>query len=136
MIPERLKQLIVRSIRRARSKHGFALVETLAAVAILAVIGVGILGGLTLSTRVMGKTDMDEKAKDLAVAQMELIKNQPYSDTEYEKDNTLFPADSSYNAEITVQSLKSDGSLQQITIQIYNRDKLVSELSGYKANNE
>jgi hypothetical protein len=112
------------------------MVETLAAVAILAVIGVGVLGGLTLSTKIMGKTDIDEKAKDLAVAQMELIKGQDYSADGYTKDTGLFPDDSPYDAEITILSLKTDDSLQQITVKVSNNGKLVSELSGYKANND
>jgi prepilin-type N-terminal cleavage/methylation domain-containing protein len=67
-----------------KSEKGFGLIEVLVAIAILATAGVAFLGGLTVSTKILIKTDTRETARDLAIAQMEYVKSMPYSTNDWQ----------------------------------------------------
>jgi prepilin-type N-terminal cleavage/methylation domain-containing protein len=113
------------------ANRGFSMVEVLAAVAILATIGVALLAGLNLSTRVMMKIDSNQSAKDMAVAQMEYVKNLPFSAT-YAPDSSLTPAGSRYSVEIITSPLKPDNSLQKVTIRVLKGGQTVVQLDDYR----
>jgi type II secretory pathway pseudopilin PulG len=106
-------------------------VEILAAVAILATIGTALLSGLMLSTKVMMKIDADQTAKDLAVAQIEYVKNLPFSTT-YNPDDTLIPVGSSYTVDISTTSLKPDNNLQKVTIRVIKAGQTIVQLDDYR----
>jgi prepilin-type N-terminal cleavage/methylation domain-containing protein len=116
---------------RRNSDKGFTMIETLVAVAILATVGVALLSGLMLSTRALLKTDSSETGKDLAVAQMEYIKNLPYSST-YSPDSNLNPTSGGYSVEISTQSLKPDHSLQKVTVKILKSGHLIVQLDDFR----
>ncbi len=101
-----------------KNQKGFSLVEVIIAVAIMSIIGVALFMSLGGASKILMKTDTAETARDLAVTQMERIKNAPYDLNSYVKDSALFNSTSGYDATIAVVSLKPDGSLQKITISV------------------
>ncbi len=61
-----------------RSQKGFTLVEILVALALLAIIGVGLLSALMLASKVLLQADTQETARDIAEAQIEYVQNQDF----------------------------------------------------------
>jgi type II secretory pathway pseudopilin PulG len=61
-----------------KNEGGFSLVETLIAVALIAIIGFVLAIGLNTSSKVLFLADELETAKNLAQSQMEYIKKLPY----------------------------------------------------------
>jgi prepilin-type N-terminal cleavage/methylation domain-containing protein len=117
---------------KRKSQKGFSLIEVLIATALLAILGVAILGALGSASKILISTDSSENAKDLAVAQMELIKSAAYNSTYNVDSSSLFTAASGYSANITVQALKPDSSLQKVTISVFQAGKGVYTLSDYR----
>ena len=64
-----------------KSRTGFSLIEVIVAVALLAMVGIGLLSTLGDATKILFKADVRETARDLAQAQMEYIQSLPYSDS-------------------------------------------------------
>lgn len=62
-----------------KREKGFTLIEVLISLAILGVIAVAFLGGLTTASKGLAITDERQTAQNLAEAQMEYIKRQGYS---------------------------------------------------------
>ncbi len=118
---------------RISSENGFTLVEMLVAVAILAVMGVGILAAMTLSSKVLISTDNSETAQNLAVAEMEYIKSLNYNTNHYDFDANLIPSGSGYTVTVTnPPEPLQDGNLQKITVTISRNGTTVTTLEGYK----
>jgi len=115
------------------SQKGFTLVDTLLGMAILVIVGVGLLASLTLSSRVVSSTDTTATAKDLAIAQMEHIKHLPYA-SDYEIDAGLVPAGSNYEVVIEHPVPLEDGNLQEIIVVINRNGHEVMKLEDYKVN--
>ncbi len=61
-----------------KNQQGTTLVEVLVAVAILGVVGVGFIWGMTSVTKTVPMVDDKVTALSLAESQMEYIRNQPY----------------------------------------------------------
>jgi prepilin-type N-terminal cleavage/methylation domain-containing protein len=101
------------------NQKGFSLIEVLISLAILALLGVAFLTALSGASKILLKTDTSETARDLAVAQMERLKSEPYNLRTYNVDSSLFTATNGYSANISVNSVKPDGSLQKITITVF-----------------
>jgi prepilin-type N-terminal cleavage/methylation domain-containing protein len=116
---------------KRKSQKGFSLIEVLIATALLAILSVAILGALGSASKILISTDTSETAKDLAVAQMERIKSAPYNST-YTIDSSLFPTASGYSANITVQPVKPDSSLQKVTISVFQAGNSVYTLTDYR----
>jgi hypothetical protein len=118
---------------RARSQNGFSLIEVLLASFIIITVGVGLLAALTLTSRVVLKTDSRETARNLAVAQIEYIKSLDFSDSHYDYDPDLIPENSDYTVAVVdpPQALE-DGHLQMITVVVSRRGSEVCRLSDYK----
>jgi type II secretory pathway pseudopilin PulG len=118
-----------------RSQSGFSLIEVLLASFIIITVGVGLLAGLTLTSRITLSTDNRETARDLAVAQMEYVKSLDFSRSYYDYDPELIPPGSGYIVSVVnpPQSLE-DGNLQKITVVISRRGSEVCRLSDYKVN--
>jgi Tfp pilus assembly protein PilV len=118
-----------------QSEKGFTLIEVLLAAFILITVGVGILAGLTLTSRVVISTDHHETARDIAVAEMEYIKSLSYNASHYNYNPDLIPSNSGYTVSVVnpPQSLQ-DGNLQVITVIVYSKSTEITRLSGYKVN--
>jgi len=112
-----------------RGEKGFSLIEVLIAIAILAIIGIGILNGLGGSSIATFVTDNRETAKNLAEAQMEYVKKQQYA-TSYAV--APIPAEyANFSATINAVALQ-DANIQKITVAIANQGEFVLSLEGYK----
>ena len=128
------------------NETGVSLVETLVALAILGLIAVAFLSGLTTAARATLIADEQATAESLARAHMEHVKSQDYIDyadldhEEYE-GLELEPALASYSVEITAvpidpdtgQPLPSgDEGIQKITVTVNRNNKLVLTVDDYK----
>jgi prepilin-type N-terminal cleavage/methylation domain-containing protein len=119
---------------KLKSMKGFSLVEVLVAVAIMVTVGVALLSALGTSSKILRITDSSETARDLAVAQIEHIKSEPYNVSSYSVDPDLFTVQSGYSATIAVTSLQPDGSIQRITVSVFQGSSStpVYTLEGYR----
>jgi type II secretory pathway pseudopilin PulG len=130
-IPERIAGYLFKK-KGIESEKGFTLIETLAGMFLLVLIGVALMASLTLSAKILADTDNRETARDLAVAEMEYIKNQAYSSS-YSPDTSLIPSGSKYVVSVnTPVSEETDGNLQLITVIVQRNGSEVTRIEGYK----
>jgi len=111
-------------------QQGISLLETLIAVAILAVIGVAFLTALQGGFLGTGKVDEFVTAESLARNQMEHIKSLSYQDG-YEATVSCPPE---YEATIGVKDVTPDlsNTLQRVTVTILRSGQVVLKLESYK----
>lgn len=130
-----------------KSQKGFTLVEVLVAVALLSIIGVGLVSALGGATKVLLKADTRETARDLAQAQMESVQNQAYDNITNPSGiydiipnlATLYPG---YDVEIhsiridkdDPPDTSDDDGLQEITIMVNQGTNTIFTLVGMKVN--
>ena len=115
-----------------KKEKGFAFIEVVISLAIVGIIAVGFLGGLTTASKGLITADERETAKNLAEAQMEYVKNQPYS-VSYSPSSDILDEYGGYEAYISATSLQDDGNIQKITITVDHQSKEgVITLENYK----
>lgn len=117
-----------------KSEKGFAFIEILISLAILGIIAFSFLGGLSTASKGLLTADERETAKNLAEAQMEYIKNRPYS-TSYSPSAAILGEYDGYEVNVTTTALEDDGNIQKITIKIDHPPKAeIVTLENYKVN--
>jgi prepilin-type N-terminal cleavage/methylation domain-containing protein len=133
-------------IKAEHRSSGFTLVEVLVALAIVALIGVAILGSLQLATKSASQDQIRETARNFATAQLEYIKNLPYDSTTPSDQLTYAPANMStqypgYSVNVTATRVHPVGStdpndegVQKITLAVTHSGSGVITLEGFKAN--
>jgi len=110
-------------------ERGNFLVETLVALALLGIVGVTFLSGVTTATNSRLIADEGVTGRILAESQMENIRKQNYA---LSYDSMPIPDEyAGYSAEIEVDPFRN-GSIQKITVTITHRNKEVAELESYK----
>jgi len=118
-----------------RSQKGVSLVEVLVALAILSLVGVAYLSSLSTSSRALMIADEKQTARNIAELQMESIKSQEYSLSEYDEINidSDYPG---YSVDIdsSVLPRDPDTNIQRIEITISKSDKELFTLVGFKEN--
>ena len=128
---------LVRTLKMfARRESGYTLLETVVALAILGIIAVAFLYGLTTTSRTVSIADEQATAESLARSQMEWVKNTSYSynATGY----SVAPVPSAkdyldYSANITAEPLHDpDDGIQKITVTVARTGEIVFQLEGYK----
>lgn len=67
-----------------KKERGFSLIEVVIAIALLGIIAAGVLYALATTSKVLFIADERTTAESLARQQMEYIKDQPYSDDQWE----------------------------------------------------
>jgi prepilin-type N-terminal cleavage/methylation domain-containing protein len=115
------------------SRKGFSLIEILVSVAIMATIGVAMLAAMSTSSKVLIRTDSYETARDLAVSQMEYVKQLAWNDSAYAKDSSIIPT--GYDAAINVETLQTENAnstLQKITVIVTRDGSEVTRLQDYR----
>ncbi len=135
-----------------RGQKGISLIETVIALALLGIIAVVFLNGLTTASRVVAMNQERVAAESLAKSQLEHIKSQDYiSVFRYHADTNCYeeiaiPANLTsvgYNIEISppeyviangenMTAGRAGFELQSITIVIKNSGKTVFTLSSYR----
>ena len=117
-------------------ESGAIFIETVIALAILGVISVTFLNGLTTASKTTFIADERATAESLARSQMEWIKNTGYSynATEYSPAPISNSKDYiNYSVVINAEPLRNpDDGIQKITVTIKRSDKGVIKLEGYK----
>ena len=117
-------------------ESGVTFIETAVALAILGVIAVAFLNGLTTTSKSVFIADEHTTAVSLAQSQMEWVKNASYSYNATTYSPASIPSGKdyiNYSALITAEPLRNpDDGIQKITVTIKRSDKGVTILEGYK----
>jgi prepilin-type N-terminal cleavage/methylation domain-containing protein len=112
-----------------RNQKGFTLLETIVGLAVVAVIGVGILLSLATTTRSNITNSNLTKAESLARAQMEYVQSQPYTTGSYQ----VITAPTGYT--FTTPMISSMGTdLQRVTVTVNYYSKTLFTIEDYKVN--
>lgn len=102
-----------------KKEKGFTFIEVVISLAVLGIIAVGFLSGLTAASKGLMIADERATAHNLAESLMENVKNQPYA-TSY---SVSVPGEyAGYIPHVVTLSLE-DGNIQKITITIDHQDK-------------
>ena len=129
----------VRTAFQGRSR-GLTLVEIVIAMALIAIIAVAFLGGLSNAIMSLVVADVRTTAESLARSEMEYVKSQDYEwrgpAPWYYKDDRP-PAYDGYAVEVSAEPLHGvDDGIQEITVTVSHHDKEVVTLVGYKVTDE
>ena len=121
--------ILFRVTKRLKGNEtGVTLIETLVALAILGLIAVAFLSGLTTAAQATFIADQRATAESLARSQMEYVKNLPY-DISYPDPGEY----DGYSATIGVESLPdTDGDIQKITVTISRGGVDILTVEDYK----
>jgi prepilin-type N-terminal cleavage/methylation domain-containing protein len=116
-----------------KGEKGFSFAEVVISLAIMGIVAVGFLSGLTTASRGLMTTDERETANNLAEAQMEYVKNLPYG-VSYSKSMEILGEYDYYDVDIVTTALE-DGNMQRVEVAVHHQDKLeVIVLQDYKVN--
>ncbi len=122
-------------------QSGFTLVEVIVALAILAIVGIGLLGGLTLASRTLLHADARDTARDLAQAQMESVQKQDYIASSSPAYTEITDLPTGYSIDINAQLIDANGNLsnndigiQKVTITVQQNGSSGYILEGRKVN--
>ena len=123
----------IHKLLQGRSK-GLTLVEIIIAIALIAIIGVAFLGGLSNAMWSLHIADVRTTAESLARSEMEHAKSLDYSE-DYEEAITEDYVTAGYDSEIQVARVEEDDpDLQVLTVTVKHNGKLIVTLVGYRAN--
>lgn len=121
-----------------KSQKGFTLIEIIISIALIGIVGVGLLSGLGVASKALNTTDIQETAKNLAEMQIEYIKGLPYADLytpcDTEEDYPGFSILTNEDGRIQAQSIpgRTDGNIQKIEVTVQHAAKNIITLAGYK----
>jgi type II secretory pathway pseudopilin PulG len=117
-------------------ESGVTFMETVVALAILGVITVAFLNGLTTTSKSVFIADEQTTAESLAQSQMEWIKKASYSYNATTYSPAAIPGGKdylNYSVLITASPLRNpDDGIQKITVTVKRSDTGVTKLEGYK----
>ena len=132
-----MKGLTLRSkIRRLLqgSSRGLTLVELVIAMALMGIIVVALLGGLSNAIVALHFADVQATAESLARSEMEHAKSLPYDEDGYASAITEDYVDAGYSSVIDAQLVdEDDPALQEITVTVTHHGEVVVALVGYRA---
>ena len=118
---------------RLRSERGFALMESLIAVAILGMTLVVFIAGLSTGLLATGQADRLSTAHELARSQMEYTKNDAFHVAPFTYPTVTPPA--TYAVTSTASTISGgDANVESITVSVSKDGVSVFSLEGYKVN--
>jgi prepilin-type N-terminal cleavage/methylation domain-containing protein len=129
-----------------KRERGFSFIEVVIALGVLGMIAVGFLSGLGTASKGLLIADERETANNLAEAQVESIKNQPYDDDVLLHPEpqyyliTDIPSGYSIDQPMAVRldpdldGLDDDDGIQKIKVTVRHNGKEVLTLEDYKVN--
>lgn len=120
-------------IRGSRDEAGFALVESLVAVAILGMALVVFLGGMSTGLLSTSGSDRLSTAHELARSQIEFTKAEAYVSAPHTYTPVSAPATYAVTSEAT-SITGGDANIEQITVQVKKDGVVVFSVDGYKVN--
>ncbi len=127
---------MTRSLKESAGEAGFALLETLLALALLGTVGAAYLSGLATTSRAVIVADEQSTGGSLAETEMEWVKKADYVPGATTYSAAPIPGGSDYtgySVNITAVSLRiPDDGIQQITVTVKRGAKQVLTLDGYK----
>lgn len=109
------------------AERGFSLTEVLVSLAIIALVAVAFLSGLSISLKSLMVTEEITTAESLARSQMEYIKNQSY-----DNDGYYTEIECPVGYEIMVLASELQTGIQKIAVTVNHNDEYVTTLEGYK----
>jgi len=119
-----------------RREQGITFMETVIALAILGVISVAFLSGLTTASKSVFLADKKATAESLAQSQMEWMKDRSYSYNATAYSPAPIPDGKDYmhfSAVITAEPLHiPDDGIQKVTVTIIRDSQALVSLEGYK----
>jgi prepilin-type N-terminal cleavage/methylation domain-containing protein len=116
-----------------KGEKGFSFIEVVIALAVLGIIAVGFLSGLATGAKGLLTADERETANNLAAAQMEYVKDQPYA-VSYLKSLEILNEYPGYDVGIATTSLEG-GNIQKIEVAVSHQNKPeVITIEDYKVN--
>jgi len=119
-----------------RSEAGITFMETVIALAILGVVSVAFLSGLTTASKSVFLADKKATAESLAQSQMEWAKDRSYSYNATAYSAAPIPDGKDYwyySAVITAEPLHiPDDGIQKVTVTILRDNEALVSLEGYK----
>lgn len=113
---------------KIKGEKGMTLIETIAAVALLGLIGASFLSGLATTSTARVTADVRASSKILAETIMENVKKQEYASS-YDFD--IPPEYPGYSATINATKQRNSG-IELITVTIHHKDNDVFTLQSYK----
>ena len=120
-----------------KNQKGFALIETIVALAILGTIGIAVLSGLATSSKATIINEKRATAESLVRSEIEYVKSIAYqtSATQYPVDPSLtIPSGWSVPSPSVQPAHATDDGLQKVTISASHNGSPVLSLIVYKAN--
>ncbi|MFC1957490.1 prepilin-type N-terminal cleavage/methylation domain-containing protein [Chloroflexota bacterium] len=129
--------MVIRKLKGNES--GATLLETLVALAILGLVAVAFLGGLSTGAKATIVANERTTAESLAQSQMEYVKSQDY-DSRNNPQYTQIPDNpTGYDIFINAERLdakddghENDDGIQKITVTVSHNGNLVLTVEGYK----
>ena len=123
-----------------KHERGFTLIEVLISLAILGVVAVAFLGGLSSASKGLAVTDERQTAQNLAEASMEYVKNEafgalyPSEGHMTDFNNKIVSHYPGYDVDITavLPADREDGNIQKIVVTVWHGSKQVLTLEDYK----
>ena len=138
------RQLLRVTKKLRGNETGVTLLETLVALALLSIIAVVFLGGLTTVATATLIADEQATAESLARSQMEYVKRYPYDseattypyvytyDETYNPNPITLPESYTISVEVSPVPGTTDSDIQKITVTVNRNDNPVLTLEGYK----
>ena len=127
----------MRRIRRLLNgnSRGFTLVEVVIAMALIAIIGVAFLGGLSNAMWSLHIADVRTTAESLARSEMEYIKSDQYEDAPWQVPEREFEGYTIVSSAVPADDAEGpDTGVQEITVTVSHHERgQVITLVGYKA---
>jgi prepilin-type N-terminal cleavage/methylation domain-containing protein len=128
-----------------KKEKGFTFIEVVIGLAVMGIIAVGFLGGLTTASKGLMIADERETANNLAEAQVEYVKNQAYDSINNPPQYQKLPSGKipdGYDIKLPMAArldpdgdgLSDDDGMQEITVTVKHGSKEVLTLKDYKVN--
>ena len=133
-------------LRIIKDQRGFSLLEILVAIPMIAILAIALLASLGTSSKVLIRTDTYERAKDIAISDMDFIMSQQYATQSCQLNpNTKYqlpPQTNSYVSNFTVTDITSSndtdatwvaGLEEEIDISVTLNGKYLFTLTHYRS---
>jgi prepilin-type N-terminal cleavage/methylation domain-containing protein len=127
-----------------KNEKGFTFIEVVIALGVLGIIAVGFLSGLGTASKALSIADERETANNLAEAQIENVKRQPYDDDitrppQYSlmpdiPDHYSIDQPLAERLDPDLDGFDDDDGIQKITVTVRHDGKEVLTLEDYKVN--